>query len=230
MKNLKALAFDIDGTITDDQRLLCLDAVKAIREIEKRGIMTIVATGNVLPVAYTISEFIGSSGPVIAENGGVILFKDTFERVIVGNREKCLKVIEILEKEGITIERTLTDMCRLSEVTLVREVPVEVIKNVMLKYGIEGLNVIDTKFAIHITESCVNKGRALKIIMRRLGINPSEIAYIGDSENDVEAFQAVEYSVALANAPEWVKRRAKYVTSTPYGKGFIEALELLGIM
>jgi len=230
VKNLKALAFDIDGTITDDRRILCLDAVKAIREVESKGIITIVATGNVLPVAYTISEFIGSSGPIIAENGGVIFFKDVFERIILGNRKKCLRLIKILEKEGIKVERTLTDMCRLSEVTLLRNVPVEIIHSIMAKYGIDDLTVVDTKFAIHITEARVNKGVALRVIMEKLGLKPSEVAYIGDSENDVGAFSVVEYSVALANAPDWVKKRAKYTTKRSYGEGFVEALRILGIL
>ena len=224
MGDIKLLVFDVDGTITDKNRRLCLDCVKAIRIAEKSGVITVMATGNILPVALSLSEFIGSSGPVIAENGGVICYKDDMKKEILGDRSKCEKVLELLEKEGIKYTRTVTDMCRLSEITLIRDISVERIREVVKKYNIEGVKVVDTHFAIHIMCSNVSKGVALRRVLEHLGVPSDNVLYIGDSENDIEAFRLVKHSVALANAPAFVKKEASYVTSMPYGAGFLEAL------
>jgi len=224
LANITLLVFDVDGTITDRNRRLCLECVSAIRKAEESGVMTVMATGNILPVALSLSEFIGSSGPVIAENGGVIFFRDKYEKEIIGDRSRCTKVLEILKREGIKYARTTTDMCRLSEVTLTREVSVELIRKIIRKYNIKDVKVVDTYFAIHIMCSEVNKGLALKRVLEHLNISPENVLYVGDSENDIEAFRLVRYSAALANAPEFVKREALYVTSRPYGAGFLEAL------
>jgi len=222
--NISLLVFDVDGTITDRDRRLCLECVNAIRKAEEKGIMTVMATGNILPVALSLSEFIGSSGPVIAENGGVIFFRDEMKKEVIGDRSRCLKVLEALEKEGIKYTRTVTDMCRLSEITLTRDISVEVIRDVIRKYNIKGVKAVDTYFAIHIMCSEVNKGLALRRVLEHLNISPENVLYIGDSENDIEAFRLARYSAALANAPEFVKKEALYVTSRPYGAGFLEAL------
>ena len=45
---IEAIAVDIDGTITDDKRQICISAIEALRKAEKAGIPTIIVTGNVV--------------------------------------------------------------------------------------------------------------------------------------------------------------------------------------
>ena len=40
MNEIKALALDIDGTITDSNRLLCISAIEIIRKIENNDLLT----------------------------------------------------------------------------------------------------------------------------------------------------------------------------------------------
>ena len=75
MVNIEAIAVDIDGTITDGHRRLCISAMKAIREAEDCGIPTAIVTGNVANFAYAAEVFIGSSAGIVFENGGGI-FKE----------------------------------------------------------------------------------------------------------------------------------------------------------
>lgn len=56
-----------------------------------------------------------------------------------------------------------------------------------------------------------NKGAALLKVMEKLGISPKEAVAFGDDYNDIDMLRAVEYSVAMANAPDQVKESAKYL-------------------
>ena len=68
----KVVAFDIDGTLTDEDKLLDMHAVEALRRLETAGITVVLATGNVRAITYGLWRFIGLSGPICCENGGVL--------------------------------------------------------------------------------------------------------------------------------------------------------------
>jgi hydroxymethylpyrimidine pyrophosphatase-like HAD family hydrolase len=81
---LKAIALDVDGTITDETRKVCLNAIKAIYEAEDKGIPVIIVTGNIMCSTRTISILFGTSGGLVAENGGVI--ESRGKRQILGSK------------------------------------------------------------------------------------------------------------------------------------------------
>jgi hydroxymethylpyrimidine pyrophosphatase-like HAD family hydrolase len=85
---IKVLASDIDGTITDKNRRLDLEAVELLRKIEGLGIPVVLVTGNVIRRTEAASIFIGTSGPMIAENGGIIIEKKTKEPIYLYDIEK----------------------------------------------------------------------------------------------------------------------------------------------
>ncbi|MFP4546476.1 MAG: HAD hydrolase family protein, partial [Methanomassiliicoccales archaeon] len=53
---------DIDGTITDPRRRLEVSAMESLRRVQENGVITMVASGNVLPVSYGLSTFVGMNG------------------------------------------------------------------------------------------------------------------------------------------------------------------------
>jgi len=68
----------------------------------------------------------------------------------------------------------------------------------------------------------------LQEILADCGIDPSEVAYIGDDFTDVVVMRRVGLAVATANARPEVKKVAHYVTQTPGGQGAVrEVIELL---
>ena len=68
----KVVVIDIDGTITDGEKHLSMQAVESIRRLEKAGIPVVLATGNVRPITYGLWRFLGLSAPMCCENGGVL--------------------------------------------------------------------------------------------------------------------------------------------------------------
>ncbi|OQY31902.1 MAG: hypothetical protein B6241_12755 [Spirochaetaceae bacterium 4572_59] len=70
-----------------------------------------------------------------------------------------------------------------------------------------------------------SKGHALKQLADDMGILPSEIAAFGDGFNDLEMLEYAEISVAMANAPEELKKRTAYTTVSNDEDGIADFLE-----
>jgi len=58
----------------------------------------------------------------------------------------------------------------------------------------------------------VNKLNSIEKIREMLGLKKDEIAVFGDDVNDIEMLSEYTYSVAMGNAEQHIKDRAKYVT------------------
>lgn len=65
---------------------------------------------------------------------------------------------------------------------------------------------------IEIAPKGVNKGYGVKIIASMLGLDLKEAYSFGDGENDVSMFEVTKYSIAMANALNSIKLKAKEVT------------------
>lgn len=221
MNDIKALAVDIDGTLTDHTRKLCINAIKAIRKAEAKGIPTILVTGNIVAYTRAISFSIGTSGGMVCENGGVIY--SNYEVKVVADINKAQNAYAFLKNNPATknIHKVPFAELRTSEVTLLRTDEAELIKESLKGHDIE---IYDTKFALHLTDPTVNKGTSLKLVAEDLGINMSEILGIGDSENDLSFLKEVGFSVAVSNADKKLKDVVDYVTFKPYGDGVAEAI------
>ncbi|WP_311406465.1 HAD family hydrolase [Liquorilactobacillus uvarum] len=58
----------------------------------------------------------------------------------------------------------------------------------------------------------ISKENGVAYIQAGEGLEKKELAAFGDGENDIDMFNAVEMSIAMANASNLVKSRAKFVT------------------
>lgn len=218
-QELKAIALDVDGTITNANRKICLNAVDAIFQAENRGIPVIIVTGNVMCAAKMIVILLGTTGGLVAENGGVIECKGK-ERVL-GNIKECQRAYEFLSSKFDVKKVQFSDQ-RVSEVAIERNITEEMVKETVKDFNVE---IYDTKFAIHLTDPTVDKGSSLEMIATQLGIKTSDIMAIGDSENDIEFLRVAGLKIAVLNADEELKAIADYVTENYYGDGAAEAIK-----
>ncbi|MDD3985846.1 MAG: HAD hydrolase family protein, partial [Methanobacterium sp.] len=92
---IKAVALDVDGTITDKRRRGCINAIETIHKLENIGIPVIITTGNVLCFTRALSIFLATTGGLVAENGGVIEFKGI--KKVLGNFEICQEAYNYLK-------------------------------------------------------------------------------------------------------------------------------------
>jgi hypothetical protein len=221
---VRLLAVDIDGTLTGEDRRLNLRAVEALRKVEERGIPVTLASGNVLEFVRAASIMIGTSGPLIAEDGGVVFGKG--KTLVLGSRRVVDRGLEVLRKTLGEIRETRSSPLRLTGATLERSTPVGRVKEILKAEGVP-LEAVDSGFAIHLKEPSVNKGVALKVVAELVGVPLSEAVAIADGPNDVELLSAAGLGIAVGNAPEEVKRVSKLVVDPPDGEGVVKAIRLI---
>lgn len=69
-----------------------------------------------------------------------------------------------------------------------------------------------------------NKGRALKLVAERLGVEREQVMAIGDNLNDIDMLAYAGLSVAMANSPEAVKQVADEVVPSADEDGVAHAI------
>lgn len=229
---IDVIAVDIDGTITDHKRRLCISAIKAIRQAEEKNIPVIIVTGNVVTYAYATAVLIGCSGGIVCENGGVI-FKEgqnNNQIKILTDKEYVNKANKYLaNKLGENLEKIASnDNCyRESEIVYYKDnVSKETIEENLKDFNdFDKIEVYDSGFALHLTDKRVNKGLSLKYLCDKNNINMKNMMAIGDSENDIDFLKVAGFKVAVANADNQLKEKCDYICQKSYGNGVKEAID-----
>lgn len=221
---VKAIAVDIDGTLTDSTKRVSCPALEALRRQVDSGIIVMVVTGNVLPIAYALRQYLGFNGPVIAENGGIV--SDCENVCYLGSRTEPQKAFEQLSK-NMKVERIFSDRWRETEVALKPGYDIEQIRKFIRGFEVKAFT---TGWAIHITHKDTDKANGLAYVCKNwLRIDMENVAAIGDSDNDIGMISNAGFGMTLANGSSKCKERADFVASKPHGEGIIEALRWLGL-
>jgi Cof subfamily protein (haloacid dehalogenase superfamily) len=80
-------------------------------------------------------------------------------------------------------------------------------------------------YYLDVTDTAANKGDGVAELARVLGVELSEVAVMGDMDNDVAMFRRAGLSVAMGQAPDAVKAEADYVSSTNQEDGVAHAID-----
>jgi len=226
---IEAMAIDIDGTMTYKDRRLDVAAVDAVRRAEAAGLPVVLATGNVTCFAEAAAVLLGTSGPIIAEDGGIVFDRVSGREHVLGDRVEAERGLAALRRTFGGLRQTRSSGMRLTGLTLERTITAEQAMDVFSREGLR-LIAVDSGFAIHVKDPEVNKGNALRKVASLLKISTAEIAAVGDALNDIEMLEVAGVSFAVANSDELVKKACTHVTSEPYGRGVAEAVEkVLGL-
>jgi phosphoglycolate phosphatase (TIGR01487 family) len=225
MPKVRALVCDIDGTITDARKLIQVTGIEALRKVQDRGTMVMIASGNVLPVVFGLSTFIGTRGPVIAENGGIVYYQDrTFQ---LQSNALPLRAFEHLKAAMPEAERLFTDRWRETEVAMKRSLDLETIRHILKGWDLE---IEATGFAIHLMTKGHSKLAGVEKACELVGITLDEIAAIGDSDNDSKMLTGCGIGIAVDNASSSAKAAADFVTKGMHSDGVIEGLRHLELL
>lgn len=73
-------------------------------------------------------------------------------------------------------------------------------------------------------DASVDKGNALRVIQKYLGISREETMAFGDNDNDIGLLQAAQESYAVENARVSVKKQAKYICPSYRDKGVYQVI------
>lgn len=90
---------------------------------------------------------------------------------------------------------------------------------------IEGVAYLSSFFNnMEVTNKEAQKGTILMQAIKKMGIQPDEVMVIGDGANDLSMFELFENSVAVENAIDEIKAKAKYIVASDKENGVAEAI------
>ncbi|MGJ4895423.1 MULTISPECIES: HAD family hydrolase [unclassified Bradyrhizobium] len=93
--------------------------------------------------------------------------------------------------------------------------------------GTEATAVRSQSYYLDITPPGRNKGTFVTAMAKRLGVPLDQVATIGDMHNDVAMFEVSGLSIAMGNASDEVKSKAKRITTSNQDEGFANAMEMI---
>jgi len=231
---VKLVVSDVDGTLTVSRSsfVLSCEAIEAISMLEQHGIAVGLASGNSLPVLAGLGRYLGTSGPVIAENGCVVMIRRG--DVVPLCSKSAREAAEVVSKE-LGLEPSWQNRFRMYDYALmVADYPREKIREltakaneILRKRGYDDFYAFTSGFAIHIHPAEADKGTALKYVASRLGLPLEMVAAIGDSSLDIALLKAAGVRVAVGDADDELKHVADLVMKGFAGKGFAEFAYML---
>lgn len=166
----------------------------------------------------------GTRSPVIAENGGLLLPSYDSDPILI---EPCRKELEaalsvLLQHFDLTV---FDSRDRVTDISFARTVRAEQILPYLKDFP--NIHFVDAEYAYHLTDKNICKGAGLAQTATMMRLKARDFVAIGDSENDIDLFQAAGLSFAVANAAPEVQKEADVVLKKPFGDGFAEAVDYL---
>lgn len=78
---------------------------------------------------------------------------------------------------------------------------------------------------IDIMKKGCSKKNAIRILADKLGVKQEEIIVMGDGGNDISMFECAGLKIAMANAEEYLKEEADYITTSNNENGVAKAIK-----
>lgn len=218
---MKLILVDVDGTLTIDRDtyILELEAIRALREVQKLDFKVGIVSGNSYPVLRALYTYLGFNGGIVAENGCVVYYDGLYEvcekidKGLITEFEKLFGVRGSWQNPFKCCDLTFTPPKLTEE---------------MVKWAREkGLYIKTSGYAIHISKSKKGKGDGVRFLLSLLGVSKNDVIGIGDSDTDVEFLEEVGFKVVVGNGEEKVKKLGNYITKEKSGKGVAEFVNML---
>lgn len=235
---LRALFFDIDGTLTVNRESYSLSiiAVKALRKAVRKGIIVSLVSSVALPIVVGLSKYIGLNGFSIGETG-CLVYSDSTGLVSLASRSAREVYLDLLKMFPEYVDDSWQNYFRLYDFELklknmyknkARSVVLMLREYVNSKYS--GFTVDYSGYALHIRPVEVDKKKAVLYVLEKLGIDPSEAGGVGDSYMDSSFLSVLGFSAAVSNADDELKEKVSLVLSKPSGLGVAEFIsKILGV-
>jgi len=230
----KAMFFDVDGTLLE-QDFMPESTKKALRYARDKGVLLFLATGRhkqEIKEVEELAEF--KFDGVVSLNGGYCYVDDNTIYKKAMNKKAVRMVVDYIVKNPSTCM-----FCEEHEKYAGTGSPVYADIFQMVTFGD---NALDYDFLMQLpgialtswTEGCydvvptgTNKWAGILHMAKHFGLNPNEIATIGDSQNDIAMLANAKYSIAMGNASDEIKKHAKYVTANIKDNGILQAVNFL---
>ena len=132
---MKYIALDFDGTLTDENHIIDLEALWSATMIQRMGIDVFMVSGRTAYEMYFLAKHTGLKTIVVGENGGVVIENSPSNIIKLANKKVPLKAFEVISNK-INVEELLT-IPRLTEVVLKRTFDLNDAINIIKNENIE---------------------------------------------------------------------------------------------
>jgi len=92
--------------------------------------------------------------------------------------------------------------------------------------GIATIGMSQTYY-LDLTHPLANKGEGVATLARIAGVDLKEVAVLGDQYNDVPMFERAGITIAMGQAPEPVKAKATYISTSNDEDGVAHAIDTI---
>ena len=180
------------------ERLIERDIVPRVLDILTRGGL------DVWMYAGTEWRVRSRHGPHVEREERTVRFSPTVVPTFDGVEERIVKIVGVSD-DAEAVVRCAGDMRRVlgQHVSAAQSQP----------------------YYLDVTHPDANKGEVVGVLSELLGVDPKDVATIGDMPTDLLMFAQSGMSIAMANASAEVQRAATFVTSSNTEEGFALAME-----
>ena len=235
---IRALALDLDGTLTNSQKEVTPATRAALDAARQKGVKIILASGRpvvgVMPVARELElEKKGATGETLHQSR---LAPDSIPRICEFARRRGLAFLTY-DREGVITENAGDEYIQKEAwinrlpVRQVEDLPAEVdfpvtkmlvvgppqqTENAERAMRAQFKGEFDCfrsePYFLEVVPMGVEKAASLEILLKKLGIDREELMACGDGFNDLPMLRYAGLGVAMANAQSAVKQAADRVT------------------
>ena len=258
MSRAKLICTDLDGTLLKDDETISLEDRQALKAMLDFGYPVYLVTGRPEFFSKATAEVIDARVKVISYNGAVYDLKN--KKVIKAfskkNIDDVLKEIECYDfrayfKSQDTVftndlnnffdyshlgVETVFSLDEISNQTIVKVI---VLEDKGRKSEFEDLTqALEKNFNIsrydgkgfEMSVAHASKGEALKDIMAHYAVEKENVYVFGDDINDLSMFDAAGNSIASANANEFLKKQAAFVSTDNNNSCVANGLKHFGLL
>ena len=239
---IRAAALDLDGTIIGPDELITPGVLDAVRRLAAR-VPVFIATGREPQDVFNYAEQLGLTGPQLSDGGAAILDPVACEHIWSANlgpelAPEVLGLVEQLDAHFVathvqgTFRRVIDipdwDIVRISALDLSRESAEALVKQfrehprmtvILASLPYNGL------WAVDFTRSGVDKGSGVARMGEMLGVDPANMACVGDSYNDLPMFRACGFPIAMGGAPRELQDLASHIAPVVEQDGLAFAID-----
>jgi Cof subfamily protein (haloacid dehalogenase superfamily) len=231
----EAIIFDLDGTAMPSAREALPNEVMcaAVQKCQAK-VKLCAATGRPWPLAKSIIQALGVTAPSIIGGGALIL--DPVRQEILWqvtiDRQTARQVIAVARRHPYLVacatDLTVTNPKLPQDIDIADDLNTLYIADIATNDIAESLatelrqiaGITVTKahswnipggIDLHITNSQSTKEHAVIELCNMLGVNPANVAGVGDGHNDIHLFSSVGHKIAMGNAVPELKAAADQI-------------------
>lgn len=254
MKNIKAIFFDIDGTLFEnDHKCFTPSAIEALHQLKTKGIKLCLNSGRLLETAQKLGAldliawdgYIGANGRFIYDEQLRLISEKVY------NKQQIMAILQIAEHHDLNVRFIGNHSFSTKEpdqyaiMTMEHfhvhapanihswkgEIPKSIVVYAYPDFdwnvfqSIDGITCLPSYIAsADMLLSNVTKLTGIHEMMNYWGIEGDTMA-IGDSENDIDMIRGATIGIAMGNSDLSVQAVANYVCEPIEDQGIYKALQ-----